>query len=70
MEDFSLSVTDQGDQKGKAEPEPEEVSLKIVLWSTQALFESRTALPEKTFEKILDTGKTILRKTQDDSKVR
>ena len=65
-----MSPIDQGDQKAKTEPEPEEVSLNIVLWSTQALFESRTALPEKTFEKVLDTGKKILRKTQDDSKIR
>ena len=65
-----MSPIDQGGQKAKKEPEPEEVSLNIVLWSTQALFESRTALPEKTFETVLDTGKKLLRKTQDDSQVR
>lgn len=53
-----------------ATTEPEEISLNIVLWSTQALFESRSALPEKTFERILDSGKKVLRQTQTDANVR
>ena len=61
----SRSLTEQ-----KATTEAEEVSLNIVLWSTQALFESRSALPEKTFEKILESGKKVLRQTQNDANVR
>ena len=72
-EDFSIlagsmSPVDQKEQTVKAEPE--EVSLNIVLWATQALFESRSALPEKTFEKVLESGKKVLRQTQNDANVR
>ena len=67
----SSAVTMPTDQKAqKTKPDPDEVTLKIVLWSTQALFESRNALPERTFEQVFESGKKLLRRTQSDASVR
>lgn len=48
----------------------EEVGLKLVLWSTQALFENRNTLPEKTFEKVMGSAKKILESTRKNASVR
>lgn len=41
----------------------EEIGLKVILWTTQALFENRNTLPEKTFEKAMSSAKKILAST-------
>lgn len=49
----------------REEPEvlAEEVGLKVILWTTQELFENRNTLPEKTFEKAMSSAKKILAST-------
>lgn len=49
----------------REEPEvlAEEVGLKVILWTTRALFENRNTLPEKTFEKAMSSAKKILAST-------
>lgn len=49
--------------KERPEVLAEEVGLKVVLWTTQALFENRNTLPEKTFEKAMCSAKKILAST-------
>lgn len=54
-----------GDRKEqKAKLGPDEVILSVVLFSTQALFECRTTLPERTFENMFQSGKKLLKRTQ------
>lgn len=54
----------------KPKQEAEQVGLKVCLMSTQALFENRQSLPERTFEKVMDTAKKILGRSQRDAGVR
>jgi len=54
----------------KPKQEAEQVGLKVCLMSTQALFENRQSLPERTFEKVMDTTKKILGRSQRDAGVR
>lgn len=52
-----------GSPKEKPDVLAEEVGLKVILWTTQALFENRNTLPEKTFEKAMSSAKNILAST-------
>ena len=45
-------------------PLPEEISLQVILWTFQAMFENRNAVPERTYEKALGSGKKILMTTE------
>lgn len=54
----------------KPKQEAEQVGLKVCLMSTQSLFENRQSLPERTFEKVMDTTKKILGRSQRDAGVR
>lgn len=67
----STNTMSPGDQKEqKAKLEPDEITLTVVLCSTQALFECRTTLPERTYEKALESGKKLLKRTQSKPEVR
>lgn len=44
--------------------------LKCVLSFTQGLFEHRNTLTETAFDKAIDSGKRVLKKTQDDPDTR
>ena len=50
--------------------EAEEVGLKTVLMCTQSLFENRTSLPDRVFDKLMETGKKVLVRSQRDASVR
>lgn len=52
-----------GSPEEKPDVLAEEVGLKVILWTTQALFENRSTLPEKTFEKTMSSAKKILAST-------
>ncbi len=54
----------------KPKQEAEQVGLKVCLMSTQALFENRQSLPERTFDKVMDTTKKILGRSQRHADVR
>ena len=54
----------------KPKQEAEQLGLKVCLMSTQALFENRNSLPERTFAKVMDTTKKILGRTQRAQEVR
>ena len=57
-------------QELEAEIEPEELLLKIVLIITQALFDCRETLPERTYENALENGKRMLVRSQRDTATR
>lgn len=61
-ERYIEEATMASEQQNQPKPrkEAEEVALKLVLMCTQTLFEERGALPEKTFDKVMDSGKKIL----------
>ena len=63
-----MSSGEQMEQTAKLDPN--EVILILVLAATQALFESRTALPERTFELVLEFGKKTLKRTQTNANTR
>ena len=54
----------------KPKQEAEQLGLKICLMCTQSLFENRQSLPERTFEKVMDTTKKVLGRSQRDAGVR
>ena len=56
--------------KSKPKTEAEQLGLKVCLTCTQSLFENRQTLPERTFDKVMDTTKKILGRSQRDPSVR
>lgn len=56
--------------KAKPKQEAEQLGLKICLMCTQSLFENRQSLPERTFDKVMDTTKKVLGRSQRDAAVR
>ena len=56
--------------KTKPKTEAEELGLKICLVCTQSMFENRQTLPERTFDKVMDTTKKVLGRSQRDAGVR
>lgn len=65
---ITMSSGEQMEQTAKLDPN--EAILILVLAATQALFESRTALPERTFELVLEFGKKTLKRTQTNANTR
>ena len=69
--EFDAITMSSGEQKEQmAKLDPNEAILILVLAATQALFESRTTLPERTFEKVLESGKKTLKRTQTNANTR
>ena len=67
---FSHAAKMASEPKTKPKQEAEQVGLKVCLMATQSLFEDRGSLPERTFEKVMDSTKKILGRTQRDAGVR
>ena len=71
IHEFRAITMSSGEQKEqKASLDANEGILILVLAATQALFECRTALPERSFELILEYGKKTLKRTQTIAKTR
>ena len=56
--------------KTKPKTEAEQLGLKVCLVCTQSMFENRQTLPERTFDKVMDTTKKVLGRSQRDAGVR
>ena len=71
VDKFCKITMSSGEQKEQATKlDPNEGILILVLAATQALFESRTSLPDKTFETVLEYGKKTLKRTQTNANTR